>query len=563
MGAKKSRSKKVVLEKYSDDDSAVRPATMPWWLAAVGGALVCIVAGWAVIAALVLVAQVAEEGVVLGSALHFATQVWLLSHGGIFELGITRITLVPLGYTAILALLIHGAASYAGKQAELSGGPDMQRGYAVAKVTGVMMAVYGAVVTVAAFVIDLSTVRAGLGAIVLAGGIGFFGARKAIDWNPHQRWPVWARALPRAAVAGVLIALVGGVVVLVSGLIANREQFVMMTNQLNPGWAGGIVLALIQAFYALNVVIWCVSWSFGPGFTLGDGSVISLMGSHAGLLPAFPITAALPSQPGSLLWLAFPIAAGIGAAFTVLRARPRARFDETALVGGLAGVTGGIGVAGLAAMTSGDLGIERLTGLGPFVVPLLVIAPCLMGLSGMFAGFVLGLVRRPTTETDHRWWSRWGTESGKETEKPRNMGKRGIAAPDSPTVLIKKTPASKGAETNGEKSVTNGDKKVKSPDGVNEASGDAKKPTSAKKASDDSQTVSITEKLNQSARKPDKPKEEPTVSRSWLAPIFRKAKTKKPAGASNESPAQENSEATARIQPVVAEQPTLNFHPDE
>jgi hypothetical protein len=205
------------------------------------------------------------------------------------------------------------------------------------------------------------------------------------------------------------------VVVLAAGLLAHRTEIVTLTGQLHAGPVGSIVLALVQVAYAGNLILWSTAWSCGPGFTLGDGSVVSLAGAQVGLLPAFPVTAALPSgvgTAGALWWLVFPVLAGVCAAVMVLRARPRARFDETALVGGLSGVLAGLVVAGLAALSRGDLGTDRLTGLGPFVVPLLVIAPTLMGLAGLVTGFVAGLVRRPAGATDPRWWSRWETEAG-------------------------------------------------------------------------------------------------------------------------------------------------------
>jgi len=333
-----------------------------------------------------------------------------------------EITLVPLGYTAIIALIIHGAAGYAGKQADLAGGPDLRRGIAVAKVTGVLTASYTVIVTTAAMLIEADgpAMRAVFGSAVLTAVIGFFGARRSVGWNVHLTWPIWARAIPRAIVAGVLAALVGGVVVFLSALITHREQVIALTVQLNPGWVGGIILALIQLFYAINVIMWCVSWSFGPGFTMGDGSVVSLMGTNLGLLPAFPLTAALPvgTEAHSLAWLAFPIAAGAVSAIMILRVRPRARFDETALVGGLSAVLSGLAVVGLAALTPGALGIDRLSHMGPFLVPLLIIAPCVMGLAGMMTGLVVGLVRKPKGPTDPRWWSRWGTTEPEETHKP-------------------------------------------------------------------------------------------------------------------------------------------------
>jgi len=393
---------------------------MPWWAASVGGAAICAVAGWALAAALVLIAQVAQTGQVSGTALRFATQAWLLAHGGVLSSGDTRITLVPLGFTAIAGLAIHGAAGYAGKQARLSARPGFRRGLTVAKVTGTVAGVYAAVVIVAALVTDPGgpALRAGIGAAGLGLVVAFFGSRKTVQWTFQDAWPVWARAVPRAVAVGVLVAVLAGTIALVSGLASHRSQFIALTDQLHPGWVGGIVLVLLQFFYAVNLILWCTAWTFGPGFTVGDGSVVSLVGSQIGLLPVFPVTAALPvGTGGNLWWLVFPVVAGAATALTVLRVRPRARFDETALVGGLAGVVSGLVIAGLAALTRGGLGVDRLADLGPLVVPLLVVAPCIMGLGGMLTGLVLGLVR-PGAHVDGRWWSRWKGQAEPADDQP-------------------------------------------------------------------------------------------------------------------------------------------------
>jgi hypothetical protein len=78
----------------------------------------------------------------------------------------------------------------------------------------------------------------------------------------------------------------------------------------------------------------------------------------------------------------------------VVRGRPQARFDETSLVGGAAGLLGGLAFVGLGWATSGDLGTLRLSGLGPLLLPLLVMAVTTLGLSGMVTGLLLGLWRR-------------------------------------------------------------------------------------------------------------------------------------------------------------------------
>jgi len=396
---------RLTVETYIPPTEA-RTATMPWWVAAAGGAVIAAVAGWIVITALVMTAQVGATGQVAAAGLRLSTQVWLLAHGGVLQMGGTTITLVPLGFTVLIALVLHGVGAYAGKQAALQRGAELRPVVAVWQITGVVTLAYGLVAVVAALVLGgwpvgaapVPNLRAGAGAAGLAAVMGFAGAARTVGVHLTRSWPEWARAIPRAIGVGVLIAALGGTGALVAGLVTHKAQFIALTTGLNAGTVGSIVLALLQLGFVVNLIWWCVAWCFGPGFTVGDGSVVSLMGSQVGLLPAFPVTAGLPTGVATwwtLAWLLVPLAAGAGAAVVILRARAKARFDATALVGGLSGVLAGVVVAAIAGLTRGSLGADRLAGLGPFVGPLLIIAPSLMGIGGVLTGFVVGLVRRP------------------------------------------------------------------------------------------------------------------------------------------------------------------------
>jgi hypothetical protein len=99
------------------------------------------------------------------------------------------------------------------------------------------------------------------------------------------------------------------------------------------------------------------------------------------------------SSVTQLWWLASGVGAGALAAWIVVRRGRVARFDETALVGGLAGLLAGLVFVCLAWASGGDLGAVRLTALGPRLLPLLIMAPTTMGLAGVIVGFVLGLLR--------------------------------------------------------------------------------------------------------------------------------------------------------------------------
>ena len=410
-----SITRTLKVEIYKPQRDQVRAAAMPWWAAAIGGALVCAVAVWAIIAAVALLSQLAQEGSVTSTPMDFATRFWLLAHGGILTLAGSEISLIPLGVTGIVALALHGAGEYAAKQVLLSVDKLVTPGVTVAKVSGVVAAVYAVVVIGVALFIDMGgpALRAAGGAFILALVMAFFGAKRALDWAPQKAWPMWTRAIPKAAMAAMLVCLLGGVVSFVASLVAHKDQFIAMTNQLQPGGVGGIGLVLLQLAFIVNIIVWCASWTTGAGFTLGDGSLVTLVGSHVGMLPSIPVSAVIPAPVGSwwnLAWLAFPVAAGMVAAVVVLRARQRARFDETALVGGLSGVLGGACFTVFAALSCGGLGVGRLSFLGPHLATLLVLSSCLMGISGVIAGLIMGLLRGSVGEPDIKWWAHWRSE---------------------------------------------------------------------------------------------------------------------------------------------------------
>jgi hypothetical protein len=229
-------------------------------------------------------------------------------------------------------------------------------------------------------------------------GAALRGAARALDVDWTRSWPGWSRAVPRAVLASQLVLLVAGSTVLVTGLAVHLDRVTHLQDALAPGVAGGIALLAAQLTLAPNAVVWAASYALGGGFTLGNGSVVAPAATDLGVLPGLPLLGALPaSGPGpasALFWLAAGVLAGATAAWLVVRGRPDARFDETSLVGGAAGVLGGLVFVGLAWATAGDLGTLRLSGLGPLLLPLLVMAVTTLGLSGMVTGLLLGLWQR-------------------------------------------------------------------------------------------------------------------------------------------------------------------------
>jgi hypothetical protein len=147
----------------------------------------------------------------------------------------------------------------------------------------------------------------------------------------------------------------------------------------DPGAAGGAALLLTGLALAPNAAVWGLSWWSGQGFAVGVGTAVSPFAYSLGPVPALPLLAALP---GSAVagWigaaaLGVPLLAGALAGRLVV-GDLEAQWDEerrpeplgrarTALEAAAVGPVCGSVVAGLAWLSGGAVGGERLTEVGP------------------------------------------------------------------------------------------------------------------------------------------------------------------------------------------------------
>jgi hypothetical protein len=384
--------------------SEVRAPALPWPLAVVVAAVGAAAAGWIIVAAPVVVASLTGPPRAITSGLKLATELWLLGHGAGAVIGGTTITLMPLGLTALLILILSGLAAMAARQAVLAHESDdlpqdvRQRllPRLVLSFTGTYVLTVGSV----AFLFSTPTqvAKALLGAAILGSVSGLMGMARVVGWDAVRTWPLWAKRVPLAAGAGAATVLVGGSLALLTALVQGRARITELSTSLGADPIGGLVLVLGELAYLPNLVLWAASWVLGAGFSLGDGSVVSPILTHVGLLPAVPVLGAVPTGPPSravmVAWLLVGVVAGVMAAWTAVAPRRRARFDETSLVGGLAGVVAGVAVTVVAVASRGNLGIGRLVGIGPRPFEMFVMSCSLLGISGMAGGLVIGLLAR-------------------------------------------------------------------------------------------------------------------------------------------------------------------------
>lgn len=385
-----------------------REFTWPWPVPAVLGALGVALAGWVLLGGMATVVWLASAQESLGDALELATRVFALAHGAPVDLAGQRVTLVPLGLTFLLVFLALPVVGFAARLAATSGGrpgPDGALHVDLDRITWWVGGTYALTYMLAVTAVTGAVVGGdAAGPALIGSGLvglvaGLWGAANGLEHDPTSRWPGWTRSVPRAMGVALAMLLAGGAVALGLAFYAGRGRVGAITESLEPDVVGLVALAVLHLIYLPNLVLWAVSWLLGAGVTLGDGSLLSLVISDVGMLPAIPALGAVPepglAPQGTLWWLVVGVAAGALAALVVTLARPRARFDETALVGALSGVLAGLLVTAAASVASGGLGADRLAHVGARTGQLAVFAPTLLGLSGLVTGLALGLLRRP------------------------------------------------------------------------------------------------------------------------------------------------------------------------
>jgi hypothetical protein len=210
----------------------------------------------------------------------------------------------------------------------------------------------------------------------------------ALRPSPHRepvRLPVqvtgWLNRIPTTAVRvastaarlglGALAAVFAiAAVITTLALFFSFAEIITLYEGLHTGVSGGVMVTLGQLAMLPDAVMWTTSWLLGPGFAVGDGSVVSPVQTLLGPIPALPILGALPSGelPFAFLGLLVPLVCGFLLAAFVAPGVARAVGGSRALLaatGAGAGLVAGIAAALLALASSGSAGPGRLAVVGP------------------------------------------------------------------------------------------------------------------------------------------------------------------------------------------------------
>ena len=357
-----------VVEQSHNDISPDRlarfsPALSGVWAVAQGMVLSFALLLFLAVVALLGAPDTAADVVPWNAAGSTAGALWLLGHG----VPIGDLTVVPLG-VGLLALF---GTYVAAKRSVIVGKTSLLVGTAT-----YLLVLVGA--AAAAGVRGGGLMAAVAGALIVGGGGLALGslaqpeaprvaevARRVFRWVPD----VMRLGLRAGLLASALLLALAGVLT-ITWIIAGREASAYLAEVIQPGWIGGVVLAIAQVALLPNLVVWASAWLLGPGFSLGADTVYAATTVQPGMLPALPILGALPEAPleGALAsWLP-----AVGLLVGVIAGLFAWRQLEPALVrwGDLAWITGGAAASSalilgvLQAWAGGAAGTGRLSQIG-------------------------------------------------------------------------------------------------------------------------------------------------------------------------------------------------------
>jgi hypothetical protein len=232
-----------------------------------------------------------------------------------------------------------------------------------------------------------------------AGSLG--GARALAPWK--QLFGVLPGRLRSVTVgtAGALAVLIAAGALLAGASLAfHLARFRAVDAGLAPGAVGAGLLLLGQLSYVPNAVFWGISFTLGPGFAFGTGTVIAPTGSALGPIPSLPMLAALPSGVHAAVpavlsvgVLVVPYLAGAVGGLFMTATAPTLELESAPLWGAVCGIATGCVLAVMAAFAGGPLGDGRLAAVGPSAWQVGLVASLEVGVAAAVAAGLANWLR--------------------------------------------------------------------------------------------------------------------------------------------------------------------------
>jgi Family of unknown function (DUF6350) len=217
--------------------------------------------------------------------------------------------------------------------------------------------------------------QAALGPAVV-GGLGALGGTAAYEaggWRAGaaalvHRLPEPLAGWVKPALAAITVVLAGATVVVLVSLALGASRVASLQHLLGGNGVDTALMDLGQLTVLPNLATWVAGALVGPGFTVGAGTSVTLVGSSLATLPAVPVLAALPAAgpapAAAMLLLTLPVLGGAAAGWLLLRLEMDSPLSW--LLTDLAGTAllAGLGLGGLGWLGSGAVGPGRLAEVG-------------------------------------------------------------------------------------------------------------------------------------------------------------------------------------------------------
>lgn len=141
-------------------------------------------------------------------------------------------------------------------------------------------------------------------------------------WSPGRRWledvlpaPTWQLIATGVRAGIAAIALLWGSMALffAGSLLWSYAGIISLFESLGPSVVGLVVLFVGQLALIPTIVVWLGAWASGAGFFLGGAAQFTPLATDIQALPALPLFAALPAEPGprGFAVIAVPLVAAV------------------------------------------------------------------------------------------------------------------------------------------------------------------------------------------------------------------------------------------------------------
>ncbi len=348
---------------------------LSWIAVAVSGSVGTLLLGWLVVAVLVGVGWLEQTHVSFAQAISSTGQLWLLVHGVTIEPGSLTISMVPLGITGLIGLALAVATSYsAGYMGEEAQGS--WRSLTRLTIAAATPYLFGAFLLSTLIGQPAQAMALLLWTIPLAGVSAAAGAAHGLRLGVPSGLPEWTTPAVRSAGITFAAALAAATIALASSLVVSWDRVVTLQSVLDDRPLGHGLMVAAQLAYLPNALAWAGSYIFGTGFSVGTNTWFAPAGVTSGVIPGIPILGAIPENAGGAhwVWLALPISACLLGGWWLARNRnlgPRVSVEAGLASGFFAGTLWVL----FEWVSRGDLGTNRLVGLGPVFPAALIVIP--------------------------------------------------------------------------------------------------------------------------------------------------------------------------------------------